>query len=240
MRTSGLSVKLYIFSTIITLIAMLAAPVKSTLAAESDSITQKAQQHLINQYQIINPMSRTVVRVNPLASTLDKRTCNLPISFIHAPGRASRITIKAVCDKPSWAIFITATIEQWQPVAVTSRALSKGTILGDSDIYLKEFDTRRLTSPYFTNPGELIGREIKRAITANQIISPTLVEKKLLIRKGDLVYIEANKGAMLIRMTGTAEQDGALGEQITVINSRSGKKVYGYVKSQGVISVNTQ
>ena len=146
--------------------------------------------------------------------------------------------MKAVCDKPKWTIFVTASIEQWQPVAVTSRALSKGTILGDSDIYLKEFDTRRVTTPYFTNPGELIGREIKRAITANQIISPTLVAKKLLIRKGDMVFIEARKGSMLIRMTGTAEQDGALGEQISAINSRSGKKVHGYVKSPGIISVN--
>lgn len=240
MRTSGLSVKLNIFSTIITLIAMLAAPVKGTLAAEPDSITQKAQQHLLNQYQIINPMARTVIRINPLAKGLENRPCDSPISFIHAPGRSSRITMKAICNRPSWTIFITATIEQWQPVVVTSRALSKGTILGDSDIYLKEFDTHSLTSPYFTNPGELIGREIKRAITSNQILSPTLVEKKLLIRKGDMVYIEAKKGTMLIRMTGTAEQNGTLGEQITVINSRSGKQVHGYVKSQGVISVNTQ
>ncbi|WP_428035642.1 flagellar basal body P-ring formation chaperone FlgA [Amphritea sp.] len=210
------------------------------MAADSDSITQKAQQYLIHQYQIINPMARTVVRVTPLANALENRPCGHPISFIHAPGRASRITVKAVCKAPSWTIFISATIEQWLPVVVTSRALSKGTILGDSDIYLKEFDIQNLTSPYFTNPGELIGREIKRAVTSNQIISPTLVEKKLLIRKGDMVYIEAQKGVMLVRMTGTAEQDGALGEQITVINSRSGKQVHGYVKSQGVISVSSQ
>ncbi|MBN0986793.1 flagellar basal body P-ring formation protein FlgA [Amphritea sp. ZJ14W] len=229
-----------IFSTIITLIAMLAVPVKSTLAAETDSISQKAQQFLEQQYQKTAPMARTVVRVSPLAPTLDKRRCNGPISFIHAPGRATRITAKAICNQPVWTIFISATIEQWQPVVVSSRALSKGTILGDSDIYLKEYDTKSLSSAYFTNPGELIGREVKRSLASNQIISPTLVEKRLLIRKGDLVYIEARKGAMTVRMTGTAEQDGSLGEQISVINSRSGKQVYGYVKSQGVVSVNGQ
>ncbi|WP_296059025.1 flagellar basal body P-ring formation chaperone FlgA [uncultured Amphritea sp.] len=227
-----------IFSTLITLIAMLAVPVKGTQAVETASLTQKAQHYLEEQYQKINPMARTIVRVSPLATALDSRRCNGPIAFIHAPGRATRTTTKAICNQPAWTIFISATIEQWQAVAVTSRALSKGTILGDSDIYLKEFDTKSLTSPYFTNPGELIGREIKRAVTSNQIISATLVEKKLLIRKGDLVYIEANKGAMTVRMTGTAQQDGSLGEQISVINSRSSKQVYGYVKSQGIISVN--
>ncbi|MDO3386132.1 flagellar basal body P-ring formation chaperone FlgA, partial [Gilvimarinus sp. SDUM040013] len=109
-----------------------------------------------------------------------------------------------------------ATIEQWQQIVVSSRALSKGTILGDSDVYLKEFDVKRLSSSYFSNPAELIGREIKRAISSNQIIPPSLVEKKLLIRKGDLVYIEAKKGSMSVRMTGTAQQNGSLGKQISV------------------------
>ncbi|MDO6564528.1 flagellar basal body P-ring formation chaperone FlgA [Amphritea sp. 1_MG-2023] len=229
--------KKYIFSTIITLIAMFALPVKSALAEAPSSVSQKAQQQLEKQYQIINPMARTIVKVKPLAKALDQRRCDSPITIIHKPGRANRISAKAVCDHPAWTIFISATVEQWQPVAITSRALSKGTILGDSDVYLKTFDTRRLTSPYFTNPGELIGRELKRSIVANQVISPSQVEKKLLIRKGDVVYIQANKGPMSVRMTGTAQQDGSLGEQIPVINNRSGKKVYGYVKSQGVVSV---
>ena len=135
---------------------------------------------------------------------------------------------------------MSATLEQWQPVAVTSRALTKGTILGDTDIFLKPFDIRRITTPYFTNPGELIGRSLRRSVSASQLISPTLVNKQLLVRKGDLIYIEAAKGTMSIRMTGTAQRDGALGEQIPVTNSRSGKTVYGYVIRQGVVSVSAQ
>ncbi|WP_290705596.1 flagellar basal body P-ring formation chaperone FlgA [Amphritea sp.] len=222
---------------IITLIAMLALPVKSALAVNLDSTTQKAHQHLINQYQVINPLARTVINVKPLPATLENRRCEAPISFVHAPGSSPRVSVKAICSRPAWTIFISATVEQWQQIVVSSRALSKGTILGDSDTYLREFDLKRLTSPYFSDPAELVGREIKRAIASNQVISPSLVEKKLLIRKGDLVYIEANKGAMSIRMTGTAKQNGSLGEQISVTNTRSGKTIRGYVKSRGIISV---
>lgn len=216
---------------------MLALPVKSALAGNHDSTTQKAHQHLINQYQVINPLARTVVNVKPLPAALDNRRCEAPISFIHAPGSSPRASVKAICSRPAWTIFISATVEQWQPIVVSSRALSKGTILGDSDTYLREFDLKRLTAPYFSDPAELIGREIKRAIASNQVISPSLVEKRLLIRKGDLVYIEASKGSMSIRMTGTAKQHGSLGEQISVTNSRSGKTIRGYVKSRGIISV---
>ena len=216
---------------------MLAASVKSTLAANPESITQRAHQHLIKQYQTHNPFARTVIKVKPLPTALDLRRCDTPPAFIHAPGSSSRASVKAVCNSPAWTIFISATIEQWQQIVVSSRALSKGTILGDSDVYLKEFDVKRLSSSYFSNPAELIGREMKRAISSNQIISPSLVEKKLLIRKGDFVYIEAKSGSMSVRMTGTAQESGSLGEQVSVINSRSGKKIRGYVKSRGVISV---
>ncbi|BBB25140.1 flagellar basal body P-ring formation chaperone FlgA [Amphritea japonica] len=225
---------------IVTLIAMLAAPVKSTLAANPESITQRAHQHLIKQYQTNNPFARTAIKVKPLPKALDLRRCDTPIAFIHAPGSSSRISVKAVCTHPAWTIFISATIEQWQQIVVSSRALSKGTILGDSDIYLREFDVKRLSSPYFSNPAELFGREMKRAIASNQIISPSQVEKKLLIRKGDLVYIEAQNGSMSVRMTGTAQQNGSLGEQISVTNTRSGKKVRGYVKGRGIISVSPE
>lgn len=238
MRTSGFSVKIYTFSTIITLIAMLAVPVKGVQAEDSPSITKNAQHYLEKQYQISHPLARTIIKVKPLAQTLDKRQCNGPIAITHAPSRANRISAKAICQQPAWTIYLSATVEQWLPIVLTSRALRKGTILGDSDIYLKAFDIKRITSPYFTNPGELIGREIKRSIAANQVISPSQIEKKLLVRKGDVVYIEANKGPMSVRMTGTAQQDGSFGEQISVINNRSGKRVYGYVKSQGVVTVN--
>ncbi|WP_164549047.1 flagellar basal body P-ring formation chaperone FlgA [Amphritea opalescens] len=230
--------KKYTFSTIITLIAMLAVPVKGALAEDSLLISQQAQQYLEKQYQISQPMARTIVKVKPLAKTLERRHCNEPITITHAPSRANRISAKAICHQPAWTIYLSATVEQWLPIVLTSRALRKGTILGDSDIYLKAFDIKRITSTYFTNPGELIGRELKRSIAANQVISPSQVEKKLLVRKGDVVYIQANKGPMSVRVTGTAQQDGSLGEQISVINNRSGKRVYAYVKSQGVVSVN--
>ena len=237
MPIPGKSVNKLAFTLLSTLIAMLAVPVKSSIAAETVSIEQKAERFLFNEYSQTNPLARTKISIKPLSAALKQRHCNQPIAFEHKPGRASRANIKAVCQQPKWSIYISAIIEQWQPIAVTSRALSKGTILGDTDLYLKEFDVRRLNSPYYTDPGELIGRAVKRAVAANQIISPTLIKKRMLIHKGDLVYIEARKGAMTIRMSGVAQKGGALGEQIPVINNRSGKTVRGYVKSQGVVSV---
>ena len=42
---------------------------------------------------------------------------------------------------------------------------------------------------------------------------------------------------MIVRMTGTALENGTRGEQISIKNNRSGKVIRGYVVDKGVVSV---
>ena len=151
--------------------------------------------------------------------------------------RSNRISLKAKCDSPEWTIFITGSIEQWRVIATSTRPLSKGTILGDQDIFLRDIDVRRLNKPYFPDASELVGRELKRSLGQHKPFSPSLLAKQVLIRKGDMVYIEASTANMQIRMSGTALQDGSMGQQISVQNTRSGKLIRGYVTAKGVINV---
>lgn len=225
------------FTILCTLIAVLGITVKHSYAAPRSDISLQAENYLHTLYQQELPLARTVVRVNPLAPSLNKQTCNGPIAFNHAPSSSSRISLKAKCKTPSWTIFLTANIEQWLKIATSSRPLNKGTILGDQDVFFQELDIRRLNKPYFLTQSELIGRELKHTIGRHKAFTPGQLSKQFLIRKGDLVYIEASNTIMQIRMTGNALQDGAMGEQISVKNIRSGKVVRGYVKAKGVISV---
>lgn len=222
---------------LITLIAIFAHPVKSHAGNIRTGIAQQAEKHLISLYQAQAPLARTVIKLNPLPATLENRHCNKPIAFIHAPVRSSRISLKAKCDSPEWSIFITGSIEQWRVIATSTRPLSKGTILGDQDIFLQEIDVRRLNKPYFLDTSELVGRELKRSLGQHKPFSPSLLAKQVLIRKGDMVYIEASTTNMQIRMSGTALQNGSMGQQISVQNNRSGKLIRGYVTAKGVINV---
>ncbi|WP_432471950.1 flagellar basal body P-ring formation chaperone FlgA [Amphritea sp. HPY] len=222
---------------LITLIAIFAHPVKSYAGDIRTGITQQAENHLLSLYYAQAPLARTVIKLNPLPATLANRPCNQPIAFIHAPVRSSRLSLKAKCSSPEWTIFITGSIEQWRAIATSSRPLSKGTILGDRDIFLQDIDVRRFNKPYFLDASELIGRELKRSLGQHKPFSPSLLAKHMLVKKGDMVYIEAGVTNMQIRMTGTALQDGTMGQQISVQNNRSGKVVRGYVTAKGVINV---
>lgn len=236
----GLAIKLKhsaFTAVLITFIAIFVVPVKSHADNNRTGIVQQAEKHLLSLYRVQTPLARTAIKLNPMPTTLANRPCNQPIAFIHAPARSSRLSLKAKCNSPEWTIFITGSIEQWRAIATSSRPLSKGTILGDQDIFLQDIDVRRLSKPYFLDASELVGRQLKRSLGQHKPFSPSLLAKHLLVRKGDVVYIKAGVTNMQIRMTGTALQDGTMGQQISVQNNRSGKVVRGYVAAKGVINV---
>ena len=222
---------------ICTFIAIFTLAVKAQAASYPAKIKQQTEDYLHSIYAVEQPLARTSINLKPLSPQLKLSRCKQPISFKHAPTRASRVSIAIQCSQPRWRVFLTGTIEQWLPVVRTTRPLSKGTILGDKDLVLVETDIRRVNKAYYTDRTELLGRQLKRTLGAKQLVSASSLSKYLMVRKGDLVVIEAKKGGMLIRMNGTAMEDGEQGKQINVRNSRSGRIVRAYVSRVGVVSV---
>ncbi len=222
---------------IVTFIAIFTLAVKAHASAYPAKIKQQAEDYLYSVYSVEQPLARTNIQLRPPSPQLKLARCKQPISFKHAPSRASRVSIAAQCSQPKWQVFLTGTVEQWLPVVHTTRPLNKGTILGAKDLALIETDVRKVNRTYFTDRAELYGRQLKRTLNSKKVITAQTLAKHLLVRKGDQVVIEAKNGSMLVRMNGTALEDGEQGKQINVRNTRSGRTVRAYVSRVGVVSV---
>jgi len=93
-----------------------------------------------------------------------------------------------------------------------------------------------LNRGYFRDPAQVIGLKARRSLSPNTALTPQLLEAALLVNKGDSVIIQAQISGLSIRTQGVALEDGSLGEQIDVMNSRSQKVIRAYVISRGVVS----
>nr|WP_243432009.1 flagellar basal body P-ring formation chaperone FlgA [Aliamphritea spongicola] len=222
---------------ICTFIAIFTLAVKAHASAYPTKIKQQAEEYLYSIYSVEQPLARTSIKLRPPSTQLNLSRCKQPITFKHAPTRASRVSIAAQCHNPKWRVFLTGTVEQWLPVVHTTRPLNKGTILGAKDLALIETDVRKINQAYFTDRAELFNRRLKRTLRSKKIITAQALSKHLLVRKGDHVVIEAKNGSMMVRMNGTALEDGEQGKQINVRNTRSGRVVRAYVSRVGVVSV---
>ena len=204
---------------------------------QTSKLEIEAHQYLIDHYQKNTPQLRTEIKINPISQQLRLKTCKAPIIFNEPRGTGNRITFRAKCPTPAWQIFITAKLNQYKNVVVARQSIAKNIQLSLSHLMVKEVDVTTLRSAYFQKESDIIGWWTKRSIAGGSTISANQLKPPYAIKKGYAILIEARRNGVTIRASGTALEDGLIGEQIDVQNDRSGNVVKGIVIEQGLVRV---
>ena len=147
----------------------------------------------------------------------------------------SNVTVRINCAMSDWYLYLMVKVAQTIPVVIASNALSPNVPLTSSDVQQVEMDKNTLRNSTFADITEVIGARTKRRIRAGQPITPELL---CFVCKGDIVTIHADIGGIEIKTSGTAMQDGNIGEQIQVKNTRSERNVFATVQSPSDVRVN--
>ena len=109
-------------------------------------------------------------------------------------------------------------------VAVAALDLPRGSVLSADDLQLAPLDLTTLRSPCLSLK-DLLGKRLKRSVRMGTAIDRSIVEFPPLVKRGDVVTITAQKGALAVTATGVAGRDGREGEVIPVRNTNSGRKI---------------
>jgi flagella basal body P-ring formation protein FlgA len=178
---------------------------------------------------------RVDVVANELDARLRLRACDAPLatSIPYGNKRSSRVTVEVRCSGPKpWKIYVPVRTAVFRDVLVASRPLTRGSILAPGDIMLAEFDTSRLARGFVLEPEHAFGHKLRRAVSPGEPITPGLLQTPALIKRGQRVALEARNGALSVRMIGTAQSDGMLGQVVSFENVSSKKIVQAVVRSQ--------
>lgn len=203
----------------------------------TESLEQQAYDFLSVHYNKSKPDVRTQIKVNPISRTIKLKACTEDTHFQAPKGSGNRITFKATCPSPQWQIFITAKVNHFADVVVSNNNITKNSTLARSDLRIKEIDVTTLRSAYFTSVAELIGWSSKRNIAEGSVLTAGQLKAPLAIRKGYAVIIEANRNGVSIKASGTALEDGEIGQQIQIRNDRSGNTIKAVVIKPGLVRV---
>ena len=90
---------------------------------------------------------------------------------------------------------------------------------------------------YLSLTSDIIGQRMKRAVTRGVVITPSLLQTEILIKRGQSVTLTVHNESLDIRMSGKALMDGAANQRIKVENMRSGRIVEGLVRSAEQVEV---
>ena len=143
---------------------------------------------------------------------------------------ASRLTVGVRCSAPKpWRLYVPVRVTRHIKVLVASRPLPRGVAVTADAIRRAPRDPADLSGAWYTQPGQLLGLETRRAIRAGEVLSPQLVTSARLIRRGQELILFATTGAMTVTMKGKALEDGVEGDIVRVRNLSSNRIVEGRV-----------
>jgi flagella basal body P-ring formation protein FlgA len=121
--------------------------------------------------------------------------------------------------------------------AITTRALTRGDVIKQSDIAVE----RRPRSEFASEPpapaSEVVGLATRGNVRAGQPLRNTELMKPEIVKKNDMVMLHYAVPGIVLTMRGQAMDSGAEGDMVNVLNPNSKRTIQGVVTAPGHVTV---
>jgi len=226
------------------LMPMIICCLVSTSAA-ADTVRERIHttvlDHLNSYYQHSTPSDssanqRIEIRVDQIDPRLTLPDCSQPLqaSLNNNQRPVGKVSVKVQCQGlQPWSKYVPAEVHVIAQVLVANRNLRRGSVLSASDLDLVEMDLAVVRRTAVSNVAEVVGMELKQAISTGSPVVMESLAMPVVIKRGDLVQILAETGSITIRQQGEALQDGEIGKLINVRNSSSQLVIQAIVVNSG-------
>lgn len=187
-----------------------------------------------------NPQIKTEIAVGKLDPRLRLAQCDTPLEIrqYNKARFGSQLSVSVSCPSNTrWSIYVPVSIKQFAKVLTVTRSIRKGHMVEQDDLQWKEYELGRLAGGYFMDKQAVVGMIAQRNVRSGMVIAPRHLRPPFAVKKGQQVIIKAAIGGVEVKMSGTAQGNGARGDIINVTNSSSRKTVEAEVIRPGVVQV---
>lgn len=172
-----------------------------------------------------------------ITGNAETRSCPAPLTIsAHNQQSPGRVTLLVACGN-DWSMYVPVDLNIYRPVVVATKPLASGAVIAAGDVELTALEIGQLTGSYLTALDDVIGMGVKRPVTPGRAILVQQLEQPLLIKRGEAVVINAERGELAVKMPGTALTDGRRGELIRIKNQTSARVVDARVIAPGHVTV---
>jgi flagella basal body P-ring formation protein FlgA len=211
----------------------------STRASAESIVTQVRQFVEDRAFRAHPDASRINVHVKAPDPQLNLEACTHPAISLHGNDLIrSRVLVRLNCQQ-SIALHLAVDIGIFKSVLVAATSLARQSQVSAEDLRHQEINilTNSVGRHLLTGFDEAIGKQLKRSVRAGTILTSGMLSQPKMVIKGDSVVIIARKGALVVRMPGTALASGTKGQQIRVKNQSSSRIIKGWIQAPGEVVV---
>lgn len=122
-------------------------------------------------------------------------------------------------------------------VPTPARPIDPGEILASADLTWRTMRAQRVTPTTLTELDPLIGAEARRRLRPGSALTARDVGPPRLVRRGRPVRLVYLRPGLRLEALGSAQDDGALGALVTVVNADSRRQLQGVVSGPDEVSL---
>ncbi len=204
-----------------------------------ESIREKSKVFVKNAFSDVN--FRLKIEIGSIDHRLRLRKCHqdLHIFFPYNNKKLGNSTLGITCnDQNPWTIYIPIKTSGIQFVVTAKQTLKRGDVISESDIILQEKNISLLQTGSFTTTEVVIGKRALKNIYKGAVINNTNIGEPYIIKKGQMLFIKAEKKGISVQLKAKALMNGKKGQRIKAINLKSKRIIEGVVVNSNTIRVN--
>ncbi len=122
---------------------------------------------------------------------------------------------------------------------MAARQVNAREIFTEDDLRYERMDTGQIAAGFITDKNKILGLMARRLITPGMVISDSMVNKPVIVKRGNMVTLTAFIGTIEVITSGQALQDGYENQLIRVKNISSNRIVLGKVIEENKVQVLT-
>lgn len=142
-----------------------------------------------------------------------------------------------VAEQPYATAKLKFNIKKYEQVVVANRLISSGSLVTADSVTFERQDVGRMPPGYITDLNKILGLVAKRQIAPGATMTDSMVEKPVLIKRGQNVRIVAIIGGIEVIAPGVVMQNGSMGQLVRVQNVSSKKIISGYIIDETTVKV---
>ncbi|HLH05014.1 MAG TPA: flagellar basal body P-ring formation chaperone FlgA [Bryobacteraceae bacterium] len=192
-------------------------------------------------------MEKTLTGRNAAIQILESSNLGAPHGDVVFP--LAGLTITTAQSATLWRGYIqygeTRRFPVWARVVVTVREthlvaakdLSAGAELDQNDFKAETYEGPLTREQFLSDGRQVEGKRLKFAVRAGSALLDRMLDSALEISRGELVNAVVENGAARLEVQAEAQEDGRMGQVITLRNPRSGRSFRGRVEAKGTVLV---
>jgi flagella basal body P-ring formation protein FlgA len=208
-------------------------------AAQSHAAILETAQAFLRQQLQTSP-GRSEIRLGQLDRRLRLAPCDAGLKAFLPPGATltGNTSVGVQCTgATAWKVYVPAQIVIIDRVVISRGFIPRGTLLTRDHLTMAEREINAASQGYIKDIEDALGRQLKHPIREGLLITPGMLERPALVKRGDEVTILSRTSALEVRMKGNALASGAEGDRIRVRNLRSSRIIEGVVRADGTVVV---